>query len=53
MTVRVHSNASETERTFGWKFQGFESQVSSVVGHYFELLQSESRSRFDLYVVGL
>jgi len=43
MTVRVHSNASETERTLRWKFQGFESQVSTVVGHYLELLESERR----------
>jgi hypothetical protein len=32
MTVPVHLDASETERTFGWKFQRYESQVLSVVG---------------------
>lgn len=43
MTVPVHLDASETERTFGWKFQGqgHESQVLSVVGHYLELVKSE------------
>jgi nucleoside-diphosphate-sugar epimerase len=33
-------DASKTEETFGWKLQGLESQVESVVGHYLELLEA-------------
>jgi nucleoside-diphosphate-sugar epimerase len=31
-------DSTKTEEVFGWKFQDFESQVKSVVGHYLELL---------------
>ena len=34
----VHADASKTEKVFGIKFKGFESQVESIVGHYLELL---------------
>jgi len=33
-----HVDASKTEKTFGWKFQTYEKQVESVIGHYLELL---------------
>ena len=31
-------DASETEKFFGWSFQGFESMVKTVAGQYLELL---------------
>jgi nucleoside-diphosphate-sugar epimerase len=34
----VHIDASKTEKAFGWKFQSYEKQVESVIGHYLELL---------------
>lgn len=40
-TLACHLDVSETERTFGWKFQGFVRQVESVVEHYLELLRGE------------
>jgi hypothetical protein len=44
MTVHVHLDAGETERTLEWKFQGYESQILSVVGHYLELLENEKKT---------
>jgi len=41
-TVPFRLNVSNTERGFGWKFQGFESQDLSNVGHYLDLLESEN-----------
>lgn len=38
VTVRKHVDSSKTEKAFGIKFKGFESQVESVIGHYLELL---------------
>lgn len=38
----THVDAAPTEKVFGWKFQDFESQVKSVVGHYIELKEAES-----------
>jgi nucleoside-diphosphate-sugar epimerase len=37
-SILVHIDNSKTEKVFGWKFQDYESQVKSVVGHYLELL---------------
>ncbi|WQF76601.1 Putative NAD-dependent epimerase/dehydratase, NAD(P)-binding domain superfamily [Colletotrichum destructivum] len=36
-TVNIEFDASETERVFGFRLQGFEEQVRSVVAHYVEL----------------
>ena len=36
-TTPIKFDATSTEKTFGLKFQGFETQVNSVVGHYVEL----------------
>ena len=36
-TLACHLDVSKTEETFGWKFQGLERQVESVVEHYLEL----------------
>jgi len=36
-TIPVKYDISKTEKTFGWKLQGLEKQVNSVVGHYVEL----------------
>ncbi len=36
-TITVNVDTSESEKLLGWKFQGFEDQVGSVVGHYLEL----------------
>ncbi|KAF2434027.1 hypothetical protein EJ08DRAFT_668625 [Tothia fuscella] len=40
-SVVEHINATRTEKTFEWKFHGWESQVESVVGCYIELLEKE------------
>ncbi|WQF78909.1 Putative NAD-dependent epimerase/dehydratase, NAD(P)-binding domain superfamily [Colletotrichum destructivum] len=40
-TRPIRLDASDTEEVFGWKFQGFEEQVKSVVQHYLELLEAE------------
>lgn len=40
-TLACHLDVSKTEETFGWKFQGFEAQVESVVNHYLELRGAE------------
>jgi nucleoside-diphosphate-sugar epimerase len=37
-SVSIHIDTSKTEKTFGWKFQSYEKQVESVIGHYLELL---------------
>lgn len=37
-TLRARFDASNTEKVFGFKFQTFEEQVKSVIGHYLELL---------------
>ena len=31
-------DASETEKFFGWRFQGFDAMVKAVAGQYLELL---------------
>jgi len=36
-SVKNNLDTSKTESTFGWKFQGLDSMVKSVVGHYLEL----------------
>jgi nucleoside-diphosphate-sugar epimerase len=36
-SVQNNLDTSKTEATFGWKFQGLDSMVKSVVGHYVEL----------------
>jgi nucleoside-diphosphate-sugar epimerase len=36
-SVENNFDTSKTESTFGWKFQGLDSMVKSVVGHYVEL----------------
>jgi nucleoside-diphosphate-sugar epimerase len=40
-TLACHLDVRKTEETFGWKFQGLDRQVESVVGHYLELLRGE------------
>ena len=37
-TVLVRIDASKTEKTFGFKFLGFEEQIKSVVSQYLEVL---------------
>lgn len=37
-TLRVHIDASFTEKVFGFKFASYEEQVKSIVGHYLELV---------------
>ncbi|KAI8210097.1 NAD-dependent epimerase/dehydratase FUM13 [Colletotrichum sp. SAR 10_76] len=36
-TTPIEFDASATEETFGFKLQGFEEQIRSVVGHFLEL----------------
>jgi len=36
-TIEVGVDTSESEKLLGWKFKGFEEQVSSIVEHYLEL----------------
>lgn len=36
-SVENNLDTSKTESTFGWKFQGLDSMVKSVVGHFVEL----------------
>ncbi|KAH8803515.1 hypothetical protein F5884DRAFT_888835 [Xylogone sp. PMI_703] len=36
-TLRMKSDSSYTEKTFGFKFQSYENQISSVVNHFLEL----------------
>lgn len=38
-TVKVVTDASKTEKTFGFVHKGYKEQVTSVVGHYLELLK--------------
>jgi nucleoside-diphosphate-sugar epimerase len=39
-TSACHLDVSKTEETFGWKFQGFERQVESVIEHYLLCVQT-------------
>jgi len=41
-SISKHFDTSNTEKVFGWKFQSYESQVQSVVGHYVELLAAKA-----------
>lgn len=41
-SIRVHFDTTNTEKVYGWKFQDYESQVRSVVGHYAELLAAKT-----------
>ena len=36
-TVNFNISSEKTEKTFGWKLQGFEAQVKSVVGMYIDV----------------
>jgi nucleoside-diphosphate-sugar epimerase len=36
-SVHLKISNEKTEKTFGWKFQGFEAQVKSVVGMYIDV----------------
>jgi len=42
-SIAAHLDASEAQKTFGWKLQGYESQVLSVLSQHLELLESEKR----------
>jgi len=36
-SVHLKFSNEKTEKTFGWKLQGFEAQVKSVVGMYIDI----------------
>ena len=38
-----HLDVSKTEKTFGFKPKSYEDTIVSVVGHYLELLEKESK----------
>ena len=43
-TVVGHLDNSKTEKTFGFKCSSYEDTVVSVIGHYLELLEKESKA---------
>lgn len=44
VTIPSNFGSKKTEETFGWKLQGFDAQVASVVGYYLEVLDAANKN---------